>query len=222
MSWINETGPGRDVVLASRIRIARNIADIPFPSAMQAHHAAEVAENVRKSLNHIRAETGSSFAFMYIRDVPVVERQILVEKHLASQDLMQNHEVSALCWIRKKNCGMINEEDHIRAQCILPGFQLNQAWEKLNHVDNIIERIWVCISRAACYLTCCPTNVGTGMRSSVMMHLPALTANKQMNAILQTISKVGLTARGTERAAKPLEAFIRYPTKSPRGRRRRN
>ena len=198
MSWINETGPGRDVVLASRIRIARNIADIPFPSAMQAHHAAEVAENVRKSLNHIRAETGSSFAFMYIRDVPVVERQILVEKHLASQDLMQNHEVSALLLdSEEKIVVMINEEDHIRAQCILPGFQLNQAWEKLNHVDNIIEKnIEYAFHEQLGYLTCCPTNVGTGMRSSVMMHLPALTANKQMNAILQTISKVGLTARG--------------------------
>ncbi|MGI6526753.1 MAG: protein arginine kinase [Caldicoprobacterales bacterium] len=198
MSWINESGPARDVVLTSRIRIARNIAAVPFPSIMQPHHAAEVAEKVKKSLYNKKAEAGSTFAFMYIRDVPAVERQILVEKHLASQDLMESYETSALLLDSKEKIAvMINEEDHIRMQCILPGFQLNQAWEKLNRVDDMIEAdLEYAFHEQLGYLTCCPTNVGTGMRSSVMMHLPALTVNKQMNAILHTISKIGLTARG--------------------------
>lgn len=198
MSWINETGPARDVVITSRIRIARNIAAIPFPSIMQPQHAARVAEKVKASLHNKEAEAGSTFTFMSIGDVPVVERQILVEKHLASQDLMENHEVSALILDSKEKVAvMINEEDHIRMQCILPGFQLNQAWEKLNHVDDLVEaNIEYAFHEQLGYLTCCPTNVGTGMRSSVMMHLPALTVNKQMNAILHTIAKIGLTARG--------------------------
>lgn len=198
MSWINETGPSRDVVMTSRVRMARNIAAIPFPSLMQKSHAKDVAEKVQNSLHGKKLDSGSSFTFVNISDVPDVERQILVEKHLASQDLMRNHEISALVLdSEEKIVVMVNEEDHIRMQCILPGFQLNEAWEKLNQVDDIIEQsVEYAFHEQLGYLTCCPTNVGTGMRSSVMMHLPALTANNQMNAILHTISKVGLTARG--------------------------
>ncbi|HHY81205.1 MAG TPA: protein arginine kinase [Clostridiales bacterium] len=196
MSWINEKGPLRDVVISSRIRLARNLANYPFPPVMKPQHAAEIAENIRNSVIGRRSSQGLSF--MFIRDVPIVERQILVEKHLASQDLMQNYEVSALIMDKdEKITIMINEEDHIRMQCILPGFQLNQSWDILNSVDDMLEsQVEYAFHDELGYLTSCPTNVGTGMRSSVMMHLPALTLNQQMNAILQTISKIGLTARG--------------------------
>ena len=198
MSWINESGPARDVVITSRIRLARNIASIPFPTVMQPQHAAQVAEKIRKSLHKKAVDSGSLFTFVYIRDVPEIERQILVEKHLASRDLMESPDISAILLdSQEKIVVMVNEEDHIRMQCILPGFQLKEAWEKLNQVDNMIEeKVEYAFHEQLGYLTCCPTNVGTGLRSSVMMHLPALTANKHMNAILQTISKVGLTARG--------------------------
>ena len=183
-------------MMSSRVRIARNIADIPFPSIMQPQHAVQVAEKVRSCLPDLKS--GSRFDFMYMRDVPAIERQILVEKHLASQDLMKRYEQSALIMdSREKITVMINEEDHIRMHCILPGFQLNPAWEQMNKVDDIIEqKVEYAYHEQLGYLTCCPTNVGTGMRASVMMHLPALTINKQMNLILQTISKIGLTARG--------------------------
>jgi protein arginine kinase len=198
MSWINEKGPAKDVVLSSRIRLARNIARFPFPSIMQAHHAKEIAEQVKNSVLDGKAALHTDFAFMCMKDVPAVERQILVEKHLASQDLMENCEVSALLLdSSEKVTVMLNEEDHIRMQCILPGFQMNKAWEMLNRVDDTIENeVEYAFHEELGYLTSCPTNVGTGMRSSVMMHLPGLTINKQMNAILQTISKIGLTARG--------------------------
>ena len=198
MSWINESGPLRDVVLSSRIRLARNIADIPFPSIMKPEHGEQVANKVRDSFNDRKPSDTLNFAFMHMRDVPVVERQILVEKHLASQDLMKQYGISSILLdTSEKITVMINEEDHIRMQCILPGFQLNQAWELLNQVDDTIEdHVEYAFHEELGYLTSCPTNVGTGLRSSVMMHLPALTMNKQMNVILQTISKIGLTARG--------------------------
>jgi len=198
MSWINEPGPARDVVITSRIRLARNVASIPFPSVMQPQHAAQVVEKVRNSLSNRIVDSGSPLTFVYIRDIPEIEREILIEKHLASRDLMENYQVSAIILdSEEKIVVMVNEEDHIRMQCILPGFQLNKAWEKLNYVDNMIEEnVEYAFNEQLGYLTCCPTNVGTGMRSSVMMHLPALTANNQMNAILETISQVGLTARG--------------------------
>ena len=196
MSWINEPGPNRDVVISSRTRLARNIARYPFPSIMKSGQAAEVAETVRNSFAGRGVSQG--YSFMFVRDVPVVERQILVEKHLASQDLMQNYEVSALILDKNEKITiMINEEDHIRMQCILPGFQLTESWDILNSVDDILENhVEYAFHEDLGYLTSCPTNVGTGLRSSVMMHLPALTISNQMNAILQTISKVGLTARG--------------------------
>ncbi|NLB41847.1 MAG: protein arginine kinase [Clostridiales bacterium] len=198
MSWINETGPQRDVVLSSRARIARNIANIPFPSIMKPEHGEQVAQMVRGSFSRPQSPEDPHFDFMHMRDVPVVERQILVERHLASQDLMENAEVSALLLDSKEKVTiMINEEDHIRMQCILPGLQLSQAWEIISKVDDMIEeQVEYAFHEKLGYLTCCPTNVGTGLRASVMMHLPALTMNKQMNVILQTISKIGLTARG--------------------------
>src|SRR5690606_36993613 len=102
-----------------------------------------------------------------------------------SRDLMESPDISAILLdSQEKIVVMVNEEDHIRMQCILPGFQLKEAWEKLNQVDNMIEeKVEYAFHEQLGYLTCCPTNVGTGLRSSVMMHLPALTANKQMNAI---------------------------------------
>ena len=198
MSWINETGPARDVVLSSRTRIARNVANIPFPSIMKPEHGEQVAQKIRSCFSSNTSLEEPRFNFMYMRDVPAVERQILVERHLASQDLMENIKVSALLLdTKEKVTVMINEEDHIRMQCILPGLQLNQAWEVLSKVDDVIEeQVEYAFHEKLGYLTCCPTNVGTGLRSSVMMHLPALTMNKQMNVILQTISKIGLTARG--------------------------
>jgi len=198
MSWINEKGPNKDVVLSSRIRLARNAADYPFPAISQAQHCREIAERVKKSIQGYNLRLKGNYAFMYMKDVPTVERQILVEKHLASQDLVDKAEVSALLLDdTEKITVMINEEDHIRMQCILPGFQLDKAWNMINQVDDVIEDgVKYAFDEELGYLTSCPTNLGTGLRASVMMHLPALTINKQMNPLLQTISKIGLTARG--------------------------
>ena len=201
MNWLNEAGPERDVTLTSRIRLARNIADIPFPTVMLPEHARQVAEKVRNSIfdfsGHQRF-AGIKFAYIKMSDVPEIERQILVEKHLASQDLMEHPEVSAILLDSNEEITvMINEEDHIRMQCVLPGFQLSKAWETISYIDDLIEeQVDYAFHEEFGYLTSCPTNVGTGLRSSVMMHLPGLTMSNQMNAILQTITKIGLTARG--------------------------
>ncbi|MBE3101183.1 MAG: protein arginine kinase, partial [Firmicutes bacterium] len=127
-----------------------------------------------------------------------IERQILVEKRLASQDLVQNSDASVLILDSNERIAiMINEEDHIRMQCVLPGFQLDKAWDMLNRIDDVIEeKVEYAFHEQLGYLTSCPTNVGTGLRASAMLHLPALTITKQINGILQIISKIGLTARG--------------------------
>ena len=161
MSWINEAGPVRDVVLSSRTRIARNVANLPFPSIMKPEQGEQVAQMVRRCFLDSKSSEEHQFNFMHMRDVPAVERQILVERHLASQDLMENAEVSALLLdTKEKVTVMINEEDHIRMQCILPGLQLSQAWETLSQVDDVIEeQVEYAFHEKLGYLTCCPTNV---------------------------------------------------------------
>lgn len=198
MSWINEKGPIKDVVLSSRIRLARNIARFPFPSIMQPQHAKEIVDRVKKSIFDGDPVLSRDFTFMSMKEVPAIERQILVEKRLASQDLVQNSDASALILDSNERIAiMINEEDHIRMQCVLPGFQLDKAWDMLNRIDDVIEeKVEYAFHEQLGYLTSCPTNVGTGLRASAMLHLPALTITKQMNGILQIISKIGLTARG--------------------------
>lgn len=198
MSWINEKGPIKDVVLSSRIRLARNIARFPFPSIMQPQHAKEIVDRVKKSILDGDPVLSRDFTFMSMKEVPAIERQILVEKRLASQDLVQNSDASALILDSNERIAiMINEEDHIRMQCVLPGFQLDKAWDMLNRIDDVIEeKVEYAFHEQLGYLTSCPTNVGTGLRASAMLHLPALTITKQINGILQIISKIGLTARG--------------------------
>ncbi len=198
MSWIDEKGPLKDVVLSSRIRLARNIDGMPFPTAMDNTQGTNIIDQVNKSMFEGNSVLGRDFRFIAMKSISPLERQILVEKHLASLDLMQRFEISALLLDTKERVSiMVNEEDHIRMQCILPGFQLDKAWEVLNRVDDVIEETTAyAYDEQLGYLTGCPTNVGTGLRASIMVHLPALTMTKHINIILQTISKIGLTARG--------------------------
>lgn len=198
MSWINEPGPLKDVVLSSRVRLARNLADYPFPSRMDREQGIQAAEAVHKGIEDSSSQMNQMFGLLWMKSLPPLKRQTLVEKHLASLDLIQRPETAALLLDAQERISiMLNEEDHIRMQCILPGFQLEQAWAVLNPIDDWIEaRITYAYDETLGYLTGCPTNTGTGLRASMMMHLPALAATGHINVILHTITKIGLTARG--------------------------
>jgi len=198
MKWIHEEGPLGDVVLSSRIRLARNLADVPFPSRMDENMAEAVIQRVRASVLGDASPVKEEYQFLAMKDFSPKDRQIIVEKHLASPDLMERPERAALLVDSSEQISiMINEEDHIRMQCICPGYQLEKAWESLNKIDDIIEaQLPYSYDEKLGYLTCCPTNVGTGMRASIMMHLPGLVITGNMNSILQAISKIGLTVRG--------------------------
>lgn len=198
MSWINEIGPLGDIVLSSRIRFARNLSDTPFPTVMDNLMTDSVIHRVHRSISGPDSPIKENYQFLNIKDLTPVNRGILVEKHLASLDLMEHPERSAIL-INQDELGsiMINEEDHIRMQCIFPGYQLKKALDYLNNIDDVMEaQLPYAFDDVLGYLTCCPTNLGTGMRASVMMHLPALAATGQMKAILQTLAKIGLVIRG--------------------------
>lgn len=194
--WVQGNGPHNDIILSSRIRLARNIAGIPFPSGLEVEKAKEVIAMVKRSLS--KGETTLDFKSLTMNELPLLERQVLVERHLISPGLSKN-DASGAAIISSDGTAsiMINEEDHIRIQTILPGLQIKKSWEMASDIDDILEQnLEYAYDENWGYLTSCPTNVGTGMRASVMVHLPALNITGNMNKIFQAVAHIGLTIRG--------------------------
>ncbi|MDQ0190374.1 protein arginine kinase [Alicyclobacillus cycloheptanicus] len=196
--WMRDGGPNDDIALTSRIRIARNITDVPFPMLQTDSHADAVIDRVRRALASPDVRRFGNFELVRCSELSALDRQVLVEKHLISKDLADEvkHGAVALRDDEVVNL-MINEEDHIRIQCIMPGLRLEEAWQLANELDDALEKhIPYAFHDRYGYLTACPTNVGTGIRASVMMHLPGLVLSGQINRMLSAVSQVGLTVRG--------------------------
>ncbi|MGI6112888.1 MAG: protein arginine kinase [Mahellales bacterium] len=198
VNWIKNKGPDSDVVISSRIRLARNIQDIPFPSIMDDKQAEEVVKTIKDAIFNSNTILASEFIDLQIDKLNDIDIQRLVEIHVISPDLIKNRKRSAVLLRRDETVSiMINEEDHLRIQCLNPGFQLENVWDLADKIDDVIEEnVTYAFDEHLGYLTCCPTNVGTGIRASVMLHLPALTITGYIKGMLQTISKIGLTVRG--------------------------
>lgn len=187
-----------DVVLSSRIRLARNIKDMPFPSIMNDEEAHKVIDSVRKAIFNSNTILSTQFVEYNMKKLKPLERQSLVERHLISPDLSQNTK-NGYALIKNDNTVsiMINEEDHLRIQCILEGLRLNETWDIADKIDDLIEEnVDYAYNERIGYLTSCPTNVGTGIRASVMVHLPALTITGQLGSILNSVTKIGIAVRG--------------------------
>ncbi|ADG81130.1 protein arginine kinase [Thermincola potens] len=198
-NWAKGDGPESDIVISSRIRLARNISGYAFPHTMSNQAADEILNAVRLAVDNdeVRQEFGP-LEFVRLEELSPVERQILLEKHLISPQLLEDIKNRAVILSEDESLSiMINEEDHLRIQLFLPGLQLEEAWQKANRVDDLLEKT---LDYAFCeqrgYLTACPTNVGTGLRASVMLHLPALVIAGQINNIITAISQLGLAVRG--------------------------
>ncbi|SNX54335.1 protein arginine kinase [Thermoanaerobacterium sp. RBIITD] len=187
-----------DVVLSSRIRLARNLKDIPFPSVMSDKDALKVKEDIKKAIFDSKTILSTQFAEYDMNKISPLERQSLVERHLISPDLAQNTKNG--CALIKNDSSvsiMINEEDHLRIQTLFSGLNLLDAWDLADKIDDLIEEnVNYAFNEKLGYLTSCPTNVGTGIRASVMVHLPALSITGQIGNILNSVSKIGITVRG--------------------------
>lgn len=196
--WMNEEGPDNDIVLSSRIRLARNFAQVAFPTSQNNDELNRVLQFVEQEFSKQSYKTFKNFEFIKMKDLQRIEKRVLVEKHLISPNLADNNEVGAVLISNNEQASiMVNEEDHIRLQVYYPGFELSKALESALELDDWIEeRVQYAFDERRGYLTSCPTNVGTGLRASVMMHLPALTITKQMNQIIPEINKLGLVVRG--------------------------
>lgn len=195
--WMEGSGPEAEIIISTRVRLARNICDFPFPSLA----SDEQLENVFKLAEAIFREHQQKlpdFRFLNINALSPVFRQVLVEKHLISPLLSKETHARALVIANDEEISlMVNEEDHFRLQCILPGLQLEEAWTRASSYDDLLEsKANYAFDENIGYLTACPTNVGTGLRVSVMLHLPALVITRQINHILAAVSQVSLTVRG--------------------------
>jgi protein arginine kinase len=195
--WMDGTGSENTVVISSRMRLARNLGDYPFPGRAEPKQLDEVVQQVRRWWNIGGLEALGSVNFMAIKELSPSERQALVDKHLVSPALARHQQGAVLTNQEESVSIMINEEDHLRIQALLPGLQLDEAWRMASLVDDQFDGSFrYAWSPQQGFLTSCPTNVGTGMRASVMLHLPGLSLTGQLGNILATVTKLGIVVRG--------------------------
>nr|WP_245302492.1 protein arginine kinase [Symbiobacterium terraclitae] len=193
------TGPHADVVLSSRIRLARNLDNLPFPQRMSEADAAKLLAAAEEGVREINLIGFPSRVELYrLADTTPLDRQVLVDKHLISPLQSREAMARAVAISADESISiMVNEEDHLRIQVLAPGLQLQEAWRVASQVDDALEqRIQYAFDERLGYLTACPTNVGTGLRASVMMHLPALVLTQQAGRLFHNLSQLGLVVRG--------------------------
>ena len=192
-SWL-EAGVDEGPVVSSRVRLARNLSDFSFPgwaSEQENFSVWDQVSNIFKSMS-------TPFIGWGMSDTPALDKEILFERHLISQELAQQDD-SCGVFVRSDECLaiMVNEEDHIRIQSLQPGLNLQGAWKAADEIDDQLEeQLTYAFSPKLGYLTSCPSNVGTGMRASVMLHLPGLVLMEEMEPVINGISKIGLAVRG--------------------------
>ncbi|WP_442956008.1 protein arginine kinase [Paenibacillus sp. MMO-58] len=191
-------GPDSDIVISSRVRIARNLRQFPFPMLATNQQSLEVMNQLTAIGQSGKLNPVGHFETIILSELSELERRVLVEKHLISPNLANESRGGAIILSENESVSiMINEEDHLRIQCLYPGFQVKEAWTLANQIDDIFEEETnYAFDEKRGYLTTCPTNVGTGIRASVMMHLPALVLTQQINRILSAVTQVGLAVRG--------------------------
>lgn len=196
--WMREKGPDSDIVMSSRIRLARNFDDVTFPMVASDEELSEILEFFRTEYETESFDSYRNFKMIDLQNLSTIERRILVEKHLISPLIAKGNKPSATLVPENEEVSiMINEEDHIRLQIYLPGSQLGKSLERAFLIDDWLEeKVDYAFSEEWGYLTSCPTNVGTGIRASVMMHLPALVMTQQMARLIPAINQLGLVVRG--------------------------
>ncbi|MDX9703059.1 MAG: protein arginine kinase [Candidatus Auribacterota bacterium] len=194
--WLSGDGPDCDIVLSSRIRLARNLKGIPFPNAGDYRSNNEVLEKIFRVLR--KTSFFKKGLVAKLSEMSDLEKQILLERHLISKEHLINRIESGVAISEKQDLSiMVNEEDHMRIQVLKSGFRLDDCWELIDNVDSELEQhLDFAYSPAVGYLTACPTNVGTGMRASIMLHLPGLVLMELINKVMQAVIKLGMTVRG--------------------------
>ncbi len=194
--WLRGGGPEADIVISSRVRLARNLADYPFISRASEQDRSQIESVLRGQILGI--EASGELIYLDVEELEGVDRQFLVERHLISREHAESEGARAVAIDGgEKFSLMVNEEDHMRIQVIQCGLTLESVWKQIDNIDNLIEQnVTYAFHEQLGYLTACPTNVGTGMRVSVMLHLPALVITQQIDKVFRSLQKIGLAVRG--------------------------
>ena len=189
-------GPESDVVISSRVRLARNVDGYAFLPKADEQEVARIEALLNSKILSCKLRPG--LLYYRVDEMGPLFRQLLVERHLMGRDHAEADWRRGLAFCpRERLCLLVNEEDHLRIQVVYGGFQLDKAWRELNEVDDILaEVIPYAFSPRYGYLTACPTNVGTGMRASVMVHLPALVMAREMDKVVELAQRFRLALRG--------------------------
>ena len=194
--WLRGAGPEADIVISSRIRLARNLADFPFISRANEQDRVRIESILRERALGLEATT--HLLYVDVEELELLDRQLLVERHLISREHAESHGSRAVAINDRETVSlMINEEDHLRIQVMQSGFDLPGVWDQINELDDLVEQqVTYAFDDRLGYLTACPTNVGTGLRVSVMLHLPALVITRQIEKVFRSLQKINLAVRG--------------------------
>jgi protein arginine kinase len=194
--WMKGSGPHSEVVMTSRVRLARNVRGFPFPGFSQEHQRLDMLAAARPVVESL-PEMRDGYSVDY-SELSKIRKQVLVERHLVSREHAARSTGCAVVVDRRQSISiMINEEDHFRIQGIRPGLNLRSAYDLVDRVDTEMEAgLPYAFDAKLGFLTACPTNLGTGMRASVMLHLPALVLTDQINPVIKAVGKIGLAVRG--------------------------
>ncbi|MDY3972802.1 MAG: protein arginine kinase [Clostridia bacterium] len=193
MIWYKDNNS--DIAVSTRIRLARNLDKTPFPNALK--DTKEVTEKIKNAILGSNSTLAKDFDFIDLDNTPTIRKQEMAEEHLISPVMCEGKGKSVLVSKDKTMSIMLMEEDHIRLQIIKDGYALEDAYSLASKVDDVIEEnVTYAFDNDFGYLTACPTNTGTGMRASVMLHLPALTMTENINKVIASAGSLGIEVRG--------------------------
>ena len=194
--WLRAAGPEADIAISTRVRLARNLANFPFHNRLSPEQAQALVDFVENKIR--RALNNQNLILQRLSDLDQTDRQILLERHIISREMAESTKPCAVAFDREETIGiMIAEEDHLRIQAMRSGLDIGKAWERVNALDDLLEsEMDFAFSSKYGYLTACPTNAGTGMRASIMLHLPGLVMTKHIEKVYNTVSQMNLAVRG--------------------------
>ena len=197
-SWYTTHAPEDDIAVSTRIRLARNLSGLPFPARMSSEQRKELNLKVKNAVLQSNTPFAKSLKYIDMADVPQTEIAAMVERHIISPEFAEENADRAIIISADESISiMIGEEDHVRIQVILGGLQLEKAYDTAEQLDSLLyNELHFAFDRNLGFLTECPTNLGTGLRASVMLHLPVTESNGEISSIAETVGKIGFTVRG--------------------------
>ena len=197
-SWYTTHAPEDDIAVSTRIRLARNLSGLPFPARMSSEQRKELNLKVKNAVLQSNTPFAKSLKYIDMADVPQTEIAAMVERHIISPEFAEENADRAIIISADESISiMIGEEDHVRIQVILGGLQLEKAYDTAEQLDSLLyNELHFAFDRSLGFLTECPTNLGTGLRASVMLHLPVTESNGEISSIAETVGKIGFTVRG--------------------------